>query len=184
MRKHMKFTAVALALLLCLGLLSACSGTGEDESATTENVAETDTVTETEEPVVDETDEPDEPEETDESDTTDDTTDETTDETVEDELTVAEVMAINEDGSYSLTLYTLTEGAEAPTDYAAIDMTLYEPGTETTEYTLPDDILIYTVEDGTLTEADASAIAEGDMLAFYTDETGAECIAVYNQTAE
>lgn len=181
MRKHMKFTAVALALLLCLGLLSACSGTGEDESATTENVEETDTVTETEEPVVDETDEP---EETDESDTTDDTADETTDETVEDELTVAEVMAINEDGSYSLTLYTLTEGAEAPTDYAAIDMTLYEPGTETTEYTLPDDILIYTVEDGTLTEADASAIAEGDMLAFYTDETGAECIAVYNQTAE
>ena len=111
--KLKKIATITLAGVMALGLLSACSGTGEDESTTTENVEETDTVTETEEPVVDETDEP---EETDESDTT-----ETTDETVEDELTVAEVMAINEDGSYSLTLYTLTEGAEAPTDYAAID---------------------------------------------------------------
>lgn len=39
MKKHMKFTALALALILCLGLLSACS-TGKDDSTAATDPAE------------------------------------------------------------------------------------------------------------------------------------------------
>ena len=96
----------------------------------------------------------------------------------EDALQIAEVTAIADDGTLSMTLYTLTEGAEEPTDYAAIDMSLYEAGTETAEY-LPDE------RDGELTEATAADIAVGDMLAFYKTEDGTNAIAIYHpETAE
>lgn len=42
MKKHMKFTALALALILCLGLLSACS-TGKDDSTAATDPAESET---------------------------------------------------------------------------------------------------------------------------------------------
>ena len=153
MRKHMRPIALALALILCLGLLTACTGSSSDEESQAP-------VEETEEPV------------------------EETDEETGDGLLIAEVTAVNEDGSYSLLLYDLAEGAQEPADYADIDLTLYEPGTESAEYTPEDTVLIYEVTDGTLSSVGPGVIVEGDMLAFYTDEDGTECIAVYHQAEE
>lgn len=167
MRKHMKSIALALALILCLGLLTACAGSSSDEESQAP-------VEETEEPVV-ETEEP--VEETEEP-------AEETDEAAGDGLLIAEVTAVNEDGSCSLLLYDLAEGAQEPADYADIDLTLYEPGTETAEYTPEDTVLIYEVTYGTLSSVGPGVIVEGDMLAFYTDEDGTECIAVYHQAEE
>lgn len=126
MKKHMKFTALALALILCLGLLSACSTGGEDSppptplrarrppSPTTPPGARRPTrPTPAEEPAED------------------------------DALEIAEVTAIADDGTLSMTLYTLTEGAEQPTDYAAIDMDLYVAGTDTAEYLPDESVQIY-----------------------------------------
>ena len=179
MKKHMKFTALALALVLCLGMLTACSS-GEEDSAGTDPVeseepTETNEVTESEEPTeTDDEEETDPVEETEDPDAAD-----------EDALQIAEVTAIADDGTLSMTLYTLTEGAEEPTDYAAIDMSLYEAGTETAEY-LPDEtVQIYVAADGELTEATAADIAVGDMLAFYKTEDGTNAIAIYHpETAE
>lgn len=160
MRKHMKSIALALALILCLGLLTACTGSSSDEDSQAP-------VEETEEPV-EETEEP----------------AEETDEAAGDGMLIAEVTAVNEDGSYSLLLYDLAEGAQEPADYADIDLSLYEPGTETAEYTPEDTVLIYEVTYGTLSSVGPGVIVEGDMLAFYTDEDGTECIAVYHQAEE
>ena len=178
MRKHMRPIALALALILCLGLLTACtaSSSHEESQAPVEETEEP--VVETEEPV-EETEEP--VEETDEE--TEEPAEET-DEAAGDGLLIAEVTAVNEDGGCSLLLYDLAEGAQEPADYADIDLTLYEPGTETAEYTPEDTVLIYAVTDGTLSSVGPGVIVEGDMLAFYTDEDGTECIAVYHQAEE
>lgn len=178
MKKHMKFTALALALILCLGLLSACS-TGGDDSAATDPA-------ESEEPAVtDDAAESTEPEETDaaESETTDET-DPAEEPAEDDELEIAEVTAIADDGTLSMTLYTLTEGAEQPTDYAAIDMDLYVAGTDTAEYLPDESVQIYVASDGALTAATAADIAVGDMLAFYKTEDGGNAIAIYHPAAE
>ena len=156
MKKHMKFTALALALILCLGLLSACS-TGKDDST-----AVTDDAAESAEP--EETDPAEEPAE-------------------DDALEIAEVTVIADDGTLSMTLYTLTEGAEQPTDYAAIDMDLYVAGTETAEYLPDESVQIYVASDGALTAATAADIAVGDMLAFYKTEDGGNAIAIYHPAA-
>ena len=167
MKKHMKFTALALALILCLGLLSACS-TGKDDSTAATDPAESDTPAVTDDAgseTPDETDPAEEPAE-------------------DDALEIAEVTAIADDGTLSMTLYTLTEGAEQPTDYAAIDMDLYVAGTDTAEY-LPDESgQIYVASDGTLTAATAADIAVGDMLAFCKTEDGGNAIAIYHPAAE
>lgn len=160
MRKHMKSIALALALILCLGLLTACTGSSSDEDSQAPVEVTEEPVEETEEPA------------------------EETDEAAGDGLLIAEVTAVNEDGSCSLLLYDLAEGAQEPADYADIDLTLYEPGTETAEYTPEDTVLIYEVTDGTLSSVGPGVIVEGDMLAFYTDEDGTECIAVYHQAEE
>ena len=147
-------------MILCLGLLTACTGSSSDEDSQAP-------VEETEEPV-EETEEP----------------AEETDEAAGDGMLIAEVTAVNEDGSYSLLLYDLAEGAQEPADYADIDLSLYEPGTETAEYTPEDTVLIYEVTYGTLSSVGPGVIVEGDMLAFYTDEDGTEGIAVYHQAEE
>lgn len=178
MRKHMRPIALALALILCLGLLTACTGSSSDEESQAPVEETEEPVVETEEPV-EETEEP--VEETDEE--TEEPAEET-DEAAGDGLLIAEVTAVNEDGSCSLLLYDLAEGAQEPADYADIDLSLYEPGTETAEYTPEDTVLIYEVTDGTLSSVGPGVIVVGDMLAFYTDEDGTECIAVYHQAEE
>lgn len=177
MKKHMKFTALALALILCLGLLSACS-TGDDDSAATDPA-------ESEEPAVtDDAAESAEPEETDAAESeTPDETDPAEEPAEDDALEIAEVTAIADDGTLSMTLYTLTEGAEQPTDYAAIDMDLYVAGTDTAEYLPDESVQIYVASDGALTAATAADIAVGDMLAFYKTEDGGNAIAIYHPAA-
>ena len=160
MRKHMKSIALALALILCLGLLTACTGSSSDEETQAPVEVTEEPVEETEEPAED------------------------TYEAAGDGLLIAEVTAVNEDGSCSLLLYDLAEGAQEPADYADIDLSLYEPGTETAEYTPEDTVLIYEVTYGTLSSVGPGVIVVGDMLAFYTDEDGTECIAVYHQAEE
>ena len=166
MKKHMKFTALALALILCLGLLSACS-TGKDDSAATDprerGACVTDDAAGSETP---------------------DTTDPAEEPAEDDALEIAEVTAIADDGTLSMTLYTLTEGAEQPTDYAAIDMDLYVAGTDTAEYLPDESVQIYVASDGALTAATAADIAVGDMLAFYKTEDGGNAIAIYHHAAE
>lgn len=91
MKKHMKFTALALALILCLGLLSACSTGGEDSAAT--DPAESETPAVTDDAAGSETP---------------DTTDPAEEPAEDDALEIAEVTAIADDGTMSMTLYTLT----------------------------------------------------------------------------
>lgn len=178
MKKHMKFTALALALILCLGLLSACS-TGKDDSTAATDPAESETPA-----VTDDAAESAEPEETDAAESeTPDTTDPAEEPAEDDALEIAEVTAIADDGTLSMTLYTLTEGAEQPTDYAAIDMDLYVAGTDTAEYLPDESVQIYVASDGTLTAATAADIAVGDMLAFYKTEDGGNAIAIYHPAA-
>lgn len=165
MKKHMKFTALALALILCLGLLSACSTGGEDSAATDPAESDTPAVTD------------------DAGSETPDTTDPAEEPAEDDALEIAEVTAIADDGTLSMTLYTLTEGAEQPTDYAAIDMDLYVAGTDTAEYLPDESVQIYVASDGTLTAATAADIAVGDMLAFYKTEDGGNAIAIYHPAA-
>lgn len=166
MKKHMKFTTLALALILCLGLLSACS-TGKDDSTAATDPAASDMPAVTD----------------DAGNETPDTTDPAEEPAEDDALEIAEVTAIADDGTLSMTLYTLTEGAEQPTDYAAIDMDLYVAGTDTAEYLPDESVQIYAASDGTLTAATAADIAVGDMLAFYKTEDGGNAIAIYHPAA-
>lgn len=177
MRKYMKFISLALAMVLCLGLLSACSTDETDDSGTaeTEEPAGTEEPAETEEPSeTEDASGAEEPAETEDSETSDEST-----------LEIGEVTAISEDGTLSLTLYALVDGAEEPQDYAAIDMSLYEASTWTAEYLPGDGTEVYFASDGELTEAETADIAVGDMLALYKTDAGEDAIAIYRtETAE
>ena len=94
---------------------------------------------------------------------------------------IAEITAINE-GMLSLTIYGLTEsGAEYEiTDLKDVDLTNYEATEETEEYTIPTDIVIYTVVDSALAEIESSEIIVGDMLVIDDGSDEGVTIVVYH----
>ena len=95
---------------------------------------------------------------------------------------VAEVADVNDDGTLSLILFTLSEDASdyVISDYAAVELDKYCATETTEEYTIPDDCVISLAEDSVLTETTSDEIAVGDTLIIYTDEDGITNIAVYH----
>ena len=107
-----------------------------------------------------------------------------------DTYVVAEVTAVNEDGSLSLLNYVSIEDAMEYTieDYFAADLTQFASDGTYSDYAIPDDAIIYLVEtskdpelteDGIADEITADYIIVGDMLVIYTDDAGTTNIVVY-----
>lgn len=111
--------------------------------------------------------------------TTEDDENETTD-TEEDADVVAEVTAVNDDGTLELTIYDVVDDTVEITDYAAVDLDNYTVSEATETYTIADDAVIAVVEEGVLTETTSEEIVAGDFLVIYTDEEGVTNIAVYH----
>ena len=112
-----------------------------------------------------------------------------------DTYVVAEVTAVNEDGSLTLLNYVSIEDALEYTieDYFAADLTQFDSDGTYSDYTIPDDAIIYLVEtsedpelteDGIADEITADYIIVSDMLVIYTDDFGVTNIVVYPAEAE
>lgn len=132
-------------------------------------------------------------------DLTDDTATEETEDDGEmlpvDTYVVAEVAAVNEDGSLTLLNYVAIEDALEYTieDYFAADLTQFDSDGTYSDYTIPDDAIIYLVEtsedpelteDGIADEITADYIIVSDMLVIYTDDFGVTNVVVYPAEAE
>lgn len=132
-------------------------------------------------------------------DLTDDTATEETEDDGEmlpvDTYVVAEVAAVNEDGSLTLLNYVSIEDALEYTieDYFAADLTQFDSDGTYSDYTIPEDAIIYLVEtsedpelteDGIADEITADYIIVSDMLVIYTDDFGVTNIVVYPAEAE
>lgn len=132
-------------------------------------------------------------------DLTDDTATEETEDDGEmlpvDTYVVAEVTAVNEDGSLTLLNYVSIEDALEYTieDYFAADLTQFDSDGTYSDYTIPEDAIIYLVEtsedpelteDGIADEITADYIIVSDMLVIYTDDFGVTNIVVYPAEAE
>ena len=112
-----------------------------------------------------------------------------------DTYVVAEVTAVNEDGSLTLLNYVSIEDALEYTieDYFAADLTQFDSDGTYSDYTIPEDAIIYLVEtsedpelteDGIADEITADDIIVSDMLVIYTDDFGVTNIVVYPAEAE
>ena len=108
---------------------------------------------------------------------------------------VAEVTAVNEDGSLTLLNYVSIEDAMEYTieDYFAADLTQFASDGTYSDYVIPVDAVIYLIEnsddpelteDGIADEITADYIIAGDMLVIYTDDYGVTNIVVYPAEAE
>lgn len=108
---------------------------------------------------------------------------------------IAEVTAVNEDGSLTLLNYVSIEDAMEYTieDYFAADLTLFAPDETYSDYEIPADAVIYLIENsddpeltenGIADEITADYIIAGDMLVIYTDDYGVTNIVVYPAEAE
>lgn len=108
---------------------------------------------------------------------------------------VAEVTAVNEDGSLTLLNYVSIEDAMEYTieDYFAADLTQFASDGTYSDYVIPADAVIYLIEnsddpelteDGIADEITADYIIAGDMLVIYTDDYGVTNIVVYPAEAE
>ena len=139
MNKKFRILAVTLSLSLCVGLLAACSSNnGGNAGNTTGN------------------------------NTTSDNSSNTGDSSGETIIinTVAEVTAINDDGSLELKIYS---GSGNIADFAAVDLSAYTATDETESITISDESILYTAEDGSLVPSKTDAIAVGDMLVLSQD---------------
>lgn len=112
-----------------------------------------------------------------------------------DTYVVAEVTAVNEDGSLTLLNYVSIEDAMEYTieDYFTVDLTQFTPDETYSDYEIPADAVIYLIEnsddpelaeDGIADEITADYIIAGDMLVIYTDDYGVTNIVVYPAEAE
>ena len=111
--------------------------------------------------------------------TSEDNEDETTG-TEEDADVIAEVTAVNDDGTLELTIYDVVDDTLEITDYADVDLNNYAASETTETYTIVDDAVISVVEEGVLTETTSDEIVTGDMLVIYLDDEGVTNIAVYH----
>ena len=113
----------------------------------------------------------------------DDDADETTG-TEEDADLIAEVTAVNDDGTLELTIYDVVDDTVEITDYAAVDLDNYAASETTETYTIADETVIAVVEEGVLTETTSDEIVCGDMLVIFIDDEGVTNIAVYHTEEE
>ena len=110
---------------------------------------------------------------------TEDDEDETTG-TEEDADVIAEVTAVNDDGTLELTIYNVVDDTLEISDYASVDLDNYAVSETTETYTIADDTVIAVVEEGVLTETTSEEIVTGDFIVIYTDDEGVTNIAVYH----
>ena len=115
--------------------------------------------------------------------TSEDDEDETTG-TEDDADVIAEVTAVNDDGTLELTIYDVVDDTLEISDYAAVDLDNYAASETTETYTIADDAVISVVEEGVLTETSSDEIVAGDMLVIYADDEGVTNIAVYHTEEE
>ena len=97
---------------------------------------------------------------------------------------IAEVTAINDDGTLELTIYDVVDDTLKITDYAAVDFDNYASSETTETYTVADETVIVVVEDGVLTETISDEIVAGDMLVIYLDDESVTNITVYHTEEE
>ncbi len=115
--------------------------------------------------------------------TADEATEDDEDETAgteEDADVIAEVTAVNDDGTLELTIYDVVDDTVEITDYAAVDLDNYTVSETTETYTIADDAIISVVEEGVFTETTSAEIVAGDFIVIYTDDDGVTNIAVYH----
>lgn len=142
MNKKFRILAVALSLSLCVGLLAACSSNSGGNAGNTSG-----------------------------DNTMSDNSGSTGDSGNMEEgavtiNTVAEVTAINEDGSLELKIYS---GSGNIADFAAVDLSAYTATEETESITISDESILFTAENGSLVSSKVDAIAVGDMLVLSQD---------------
>lgn len=140
MNKKFRILAATLSLSLCVGLLAACSSNSGGNTGS--NTAGNNTT----------------------SNSSSDTSG--TEESNISINTVAEVTAINDDGSLELKIYS---GSGNIADFAAVDLSAYTATEETESITISDESVLFTAENGSLVSSKADAIAVGDMLVLSQD---------------
>lgn len=187
MKRKMKILAVLLAGAMCAGILAACTSTttvsGSKGSGKTD-VTETDGTQESTQETATQTQaEP-------EQDVTGEAEEETgesesvlpkPDDSQEDEVIIAKVHEIAQEGTLILYLYDLKSGCEdyVITDYASVDFDNYVYRFNTMEYTIRDTVTVDVAKGGALYPASAADIGVDDMLVICHDEEGTECVTVY-----
>ena len=141
MNKKFRILAATLSLALCVGALTACNSNSGNNSGNSSNGA-------------------------DNSVTDNSTAGGDGSESTLSINTVAEVTAVKEDGSLELKIYS---GSGNIADFAAVDFSAYTATEETEELTIDDVSVLFTAVDGTLSAAQLSDIAVGDMLVISQD---------------
>ena len=106
-------------------------------------------------------------------------------ETVSYDTLVAKVTAVNEDGSFELEEYEITEGTDSTiTDYTAVAVEGYIATGLMQTYTAPENSVVTLVDGENLTSLSSSLIIAGDTLVIYTDESGTEHIYIYPEQTD
>lgn len=194
--KKVKVIAGVTALVLALGILTACGQKQEEqmedetqqqeelENAAQDVTAEDELVEnpaeEDNEDIVDEEQTPEEEPMTDEEEQ-----EHADEEAAEKVISVAELTKIEDDGSLTVTLYGAQEDpASLITDYTDVDFTMFEGTEERETLELHEDMLFYLACDGALEQTDRTALAEGCMLLLITEADGTEVIVIYEPVAD
>lgn len=99
-------------------------------------------------------------------------------------ILVAELTELGEDGSMTILPYAPVDESLVIEDAAIVDFTAFTAGEESQPLELHEDDLFRLVQEGELTEADASALTVGSMLVITTDESGVQNIVIHQPVQE
>ena len=91
---------------------------------------------------------------------------------------------LGEDGSMTILPYAPVDESLVIEDAAIVDFTAFTAGEESQPLELHEDDLFRLVQEGELTEADASALTVGSMLVITTDESGVQNIVIHQPVQE
>lgn len=164
MKKYRKPLAMVLAMILCIVVFTACTGTTTTTGDDDDEYDDTGTTT-----------------------ATDDTADDATDDPSEDADANAEVQADvigKVTAVYDSTLELDTYTAEGEiTDYTALDVAALTATSETEYPFIYSDCEYYRVSDGSLTEAAKEDVSVDQMVAVITNEDGVQQVIILNDPA-
>lgn len=195
MKKQLKIWTITMVALMCTLFLSACTSSTSGNSSTSSSSASRSSEPSSSEPSSSEpsssepsSSEPSSSEPSSSESSSSDSSSSESDQAVEPEksmdVKIAKVTGVAE-STLSLTLYASIDsaGGEPITDAASIELSNYVETTETEEYTLAAETVVKECSNETVSDIEPSEIAEGDMLAVYTDENGVEVVMVYRDEA-
>ena len=97
---------------------------------------------------------------------------------------IAEVTSVNEDGTWSLSIYELSSviAEYEITELTDVVFDNYVDSGVAEEYVMSDTDVVQVCSAGQLTAADETVVTEGDMLILCSNESGGNTITVYHQT--